>query len=107
MDLNYAAALKRIQEKGMQEPVELSVSLKTAKELGMVNQKKESQSLGNAIADMKRQLRSESKSELIRQWIGLYAKAALLQKEVDELKKLIIKQESTNNETTASAVEGE
>jgi hypothetical protein len=42
--------------------------------------------IGNAIAGMKRQLAGVSKNELIRQWIGLYAKTIQLQKQIDVLK---------------------
>ena len=42
--------------------------------------------LENAIADMKRQLRAESKASLIRQWIGLYAQVVQLEKENETLK---------------------
>lgn len=45
-----------------------------------------SQNLENAIADMKRQLRTESKSALIRQWIGLYAQVIQLSEENQKLK---------------------
>ncbi len=44
-------------------------------------------SIDNAIADIKRQLRSESKSDLIRQWVALYAQVTQLLVENDKLKK--------------------
>ena len=41
--------------------------------------------LENAIADMKRQLRSESKSTLIKQWVSLYAQTVVQQKLIADL----------------------
>jgi regulator of replication initiation timing len=49
----------------------------------------------NAIADMKRQLRAEPKSELIRTWLALYAQKVMLEIENDNLRNKL-------NETTRS-----
>ena len=63
-----------------------------------------SQSIENAIADMKRQLRTESKSYLIRTWIGLYAQVVQLTKEIEVLKNQ--KTESSDSELKESADSG-
>lgn len=44
--------------------------------------------LDNALADLKRQLRAESKGYLIKSWIGLYAQNVQLLQENENLKKL-------------------
>lgn len=74
--------------------------------------------LENAIADVKRQLRTESKSELIRKFIGLYAQMVGLQFEIRNLKEQLNKQavtsasqtevvvNVTDKEAVASATEG-
>jgi hypothetical protein len=63
-------------------------------------------SIDNAVADMKRQLAKESKNNLIRQWIGLYAQVVQLAQENEKLKsQLKLKTEasaSANNEANAS-----
>ena len=58
-----------------------------------------SQNLDNAVADMKRQLRQESKSYLIRTWIGLYAQVIQLSKQTENLIKEI---EVLKNQKTGS-----
>ena len=63
-----------------------------------------SQSIENAVADMKRQLRTESKSYLIRTWIGLYAQVVQLTKEIEVLKNQ--KTESSDSELKESADSG-
>jgi hypothetical protein len=52
-----------------------------------------------AIADMKRQLRAESKNELIRTWLLLYAQKVFLEIENDKLKSKL--SELTQSETHA------
>lgn len=49
------------------------------------------QNIENAVADVKRQLRAESKSEIIRQWIALYAQTVNLAEENQKLQKQIDK----------------
>ncbi len=56
--------------------------------------------LENAISDMRRQLRGESKSEIIRQWIGLYAQVIQLTKELNAIREFNKKRDE------ASASEG-
>lgn len=62
--------------------------------------------LENAIADMKRQLRAESKSYLIKSWIGLYAQVIQQVKEIERLNE-IIKSNKPNTEASAPVNEGE
>jgi hypothetical protein len=66
-----------------------------------MNAMKPSNPIDNAVADMKRQLRGESKSNLIRQWIGLYAQVIQLGQENSRLKQLM----SANTNTEAGALE--
>ncbi len=70
----------------------------------MNSDKEQAMALENAISDMKRQLRAESKSYLIRTWIALYAQTINQAKEIENLKN---KLSSQTQATEASASESE